>query len=352
MKQITMMDVAKKAGVCRSTVSEILNDKTNFVSQKTRERVLKVARDLNYRPNYFAKSIRMGKTSCIGLMGSMTFANLSIPYFAHLAAAVEESLAEATDEYSLNIFGARYTPTYEKSVELIKKGLVDGLIFIILAEDLKKFHNLLQPILDDLRLPFVVLHSTRKELPYNNVGIDSFHGGYLAGEHLVNLSHKDIWVYEDQHDSPQAQEILDGFKKSLADKGVEWDTGKTLGAPSTEGFYQSAIRSMLGLKEVPPALFVPHEEAAAGCLHGLEQRGVRVPEDTAIVSFNEAEPTPFFIDVLTSVRHPMQEKARAGVNMLLDLLAGRRDKDQVHSQTIKPWLEVKQSCGAKKQIGS
>jgi LacI family transcriptional regulator len=356
MKNVTMKDVAKKAGVSLPTVSEVLNNRRTFASQATRERVQKIARQLNYQPNFLARSLKMGKTKCIGLMGSLAMANLNFPYFQDTIASVENSLVKLTDQYSLNIFGANYNETYKKSIELIRKGIVEGLLLIILAIDLKKFAEKLKPVLDDCRLPFVVIHSTSQTLGFNNVGLDSFYGGYLAGDHLGRLGHKEVWVYALKGDmeSPQTMEIIRGFKKGLADHGASWPEQNVIwqGHPEACHTFHAAYRTMLEVKTVPSALFVSDNEAAAGVLRALDKRGVRVPQETAVISFNNAKSIPYCEEELSTVIHPVEQKAEQAVALLLDILEGRKSTEAVHQTIIKPWLEVKESCGGKKIVNN
>jgi LacI family transcriptional regulator len=354
---VTTYDIAQMAGISQTTVSKILNNKGDMISSETRERVQKIMLELNYKPNFMARALKTGKTESIGVMGSLTLANFDSPYFSGLVSSMEESLSRHTSQYSLNIFGANYhghsgLETFEKSAELVRKGMVDGLIFIILAFDLKNFEKTMKPVLDELQLPFVVIHSTSRKLGYNNVGVDSFHGGYLAGQHLASLGHKEIWLYEIETElySPQYIEVKEGFRKALADYGVNWNEQmviKHIKSKDKAGIYQEAYQTILKTEKIPPAMFVYIDDAAVGVLHALEERGIRVPEDTAIVSIDSAKPNQYYETTLTSVRHPVQQKAETAVTMLFDVLEGRKKREIVQHTIIKPWLEVRKSCGAK-----
>lgn len=219
--QVTLNDIAQRVGITRQAVSAVLNKKESFVGKATREKVLKVAHELNYQPNFFAKSIRMGKTRCIGLMGGVTGITFHVPYYSLLATYTERALTELVDDYSLVLFGANHNQTYDKSMELISKGLVDGLVIIVPPMNLEHFDKKVKPQLKKVNLPFVVIHSISRELNFNNVGFNSFQGGYLAGQHLVSLGYKDIGFYLRREENPQQTEIFNGFKKALDEHGID-----------------------------------------------------------------------------------------------------------------------------------
>lgn len=345
MNKVTTYDIARKAGVSQTAVSKILNKKDQMIGEETRQRVLRITKELNYQPNYLARSLKLGRTRCIGLMGSTTMADFNFPYFSDMAAAVENALADMTKDYSLNLFGANRHETLEKSLELIKKGMVDGLLIIVLSRDIATFEKHMKPLLDEYNIPFVVIHSLSRTLAYNNVGINSFKTGYLAGAHLCSLGHKNIKYYMLHEGTPQGAEILNGFKKALADQGIKWQNNiiQHKATVDPRNVYHAVYRTITELKEIPPALVAPTEGAAIGVYRALTDRGIRVPDETALVGLNDALPVTYFEEEITAVRHPINEKARAAMKMLLDILAGKKKRDEVYQETLEPWLEVRKS---------
>lgn len=346
MPTVTLKTIAKKCGVSEAAVSRVLNNKGDWESKGTKEKILAAAKSLNYRPNYFARSLTQGRTNCIGLMGSLNFAHLNYPYNSDLAASVEDALATLSSDYSLNLFGANHNQTYEKSIELIKKGMVDGLLLIVLSGDLPMFEEKMKPILDECRVPFVVMHSLSRDLPFNNVGVDSSRAGYLAAEHLVSRGYRDIGFYSIYTHTPQIQEVINGFKKGLEDNGRAWDDKMVLkpvaGQPDGNS-YSTIYRTIMEMKNPPRAIFAPTETQAIGIYQALQDRRVKIPEETALVLFNDALPVMYFEDKITAVRHPIKEKAQAAVTMLLDILSGKKSRERVYQETMKPWLEVRKS---------
>lgn len=158
------------AGVSQPTVSRVLNNQKHHIKSSTREKVLKVIEENNYRPNYMARALSNGKTNCIGLMGAFRYLDFTTPVYSHTSMGVEKELETLSSEHSLVIFGATSQQSYERSIELIERRMVDGLILIVLGRELTEFQERLLPQLHKINLPFVAVHSTETQLACNNVG--------------------------------------------------------------------------------------------------------------------------------------------------------------------------------------
>jgi DNA-binding LacI/PurR family transcriptional regulator len=350
MPQITMKDIATRAGVARQTVSKILNKKDPDISQETREKVLDIVRELKYQPNYFARSLKKGKTNCIGIMGSRgTMLGFDVGYYSRTASAVENELVRLKSGYSLVAFGANYHETFEKSLELIAKGMVDGLILITLSQNIKHFERDLLPSLQEYNLPFVVAHSLKMELVYNNVGVDTEYGGYLKAQHLAGLGHKTLGYLLRKRPTPHSLEDLAGFKRGVREAGLPESAVRIMEVEFGHGkkTSDSVLDTMQECKDLPPAIFAPNDETAYAVIQALNKRGVQVPEDIAVMGSDD-EPLPHYIpNDLTSLHHPLEEKGTAAINLLLDILSGKKSPDQVHRVSLKPELVVRRTCGAK-----
>jgi LacI family transcriptional regulator len=350
MKNITIYDVAKKAGKSRQVASSILNNKGYIkTSNATREKVLQAARELNYRPNFFSRSLKAGRTNCIGLMGSLRMINFTIPYFNLMADRIETELDRANSDYSLVVFGANYSESSRKSLQLIQRGMVDGLIIILLSQDVAPFENEVWPVLTKANLPFVVVHSLSRGLAYNNVGLDSRHGGHLAGNHFARLGHPDVHYYGStgEHGSPQVAEIFTGFKQALVENGIAWDNARIIAPQRSADWlspYDMAYHTFRELKTVPPAVFCPPDESAFGALAALKERNIRVPQDVSLIGFNDYEPMQKFHAPLTTIHHPLEEKGALAVRIVTEILNGKRDRNQVYSTILKPTLVERSTC--------
>jgi LacI family transcriptional regulator len=244
------------------------------------------------------------------------------------------------------MFGANFQQP-EKSQELIERRMVDGLIFLVLADDLERFGRLLVPRLNRLGIPFVVVHSISRELPYNNVGLDSAFAGYAAAERFIRLGYQDIHFFLRDPAHPQLAEALAGFKQALKDNGREWRDSLVL-APAESGadIYDGAYLTIKKTAVLPRAVFFPDEPAAYAALKACAERGLRVPEDLAVIGLDD-EDTRYLETRLSTVHHPFEEKGREAVKMLTEILDGQRDRAVIHRTILKPHLVVRETCGTK-----
>jgi len=343
-----MYQLAREAGVSQPTVSRILNNKESMYSSETIKRVRDTARKLNYRPNYFARTLKKGKTGCIGLMGSHGILDFSVKYMADIFAGVENQLDISKSEYSLVIFGANYHGSFQKSIELIRRGMVDGMLFVVLSVFKEKFENEIVPLVNEYNIPYVAIHSLNHRLTYNNVGFDSQKGGYLAGEHLINCGYTDIGYYDLEAGSPQHQLIFKGFREALAERGVPFSEQNVINPKQgiySQNIYDNAFQTFTDVSHYPEALVVPSDAAAYGILDACKEKNIGVPEDMALIGFNNELPQPSGKSDLTTIEHPIKAKAGKALQMVLDLLTGKRDKNQVHTEIIKPELVIRKSSG-------
>lgn len=346
MPGITMKEIAKRAGVAQPTVSKVLNNKYQDIKPETRERVLKVIKELSYQPNYMASSLRSGKTYNIGLTGG-NILNFHFRYFSDIAACLEDALNEADPRYSLIIFGANYSESHEKAMELIKTRMTDGLVFVVLSEHIDTFIQETTPFLNSINLPFVAIHSVSQDFPFNNVGVDTEYGGYLAGKYLAKKGRKDIRLYGHNYRMPQIQDMEKGVSRGLAEHGLAYDRSKVIFPSRTaepKGYCRAMIRSayqtIMELDTCPEALVVPHDDLAIGAARAVRDKGLRVGKDMDIVYFNTAEPNPYLEKELPYVTHPVKEKSAAAMKMLLGILEQDKETGKIHQELIKPELIV------------
>ncbi|MBI3830934.1 MAG: LacI family DNA-binding transcriptional regulator [Planctomycetes bacterium] len=354
MRRITMYDVAKEAGVSQAAVSKIFSRKDPWVSQATRQRVLDAAEKLGYRQNYHARLLRTGKTHCLGLMGNLSGFALDNYVYTKTSRGIEDELHGSASPYSLLMFGANWGEGYGKSLQLIERGMVDGLIWILLATFIEEFEREVAPWLRTRNVPFVVVHSlSKRAFAYPNVGTDCYAGAYEMTRHLASTGRKRIGIYLTGPNSPQSQEICAGYKQALADLALP--SGRELllhEAPQADQgkdhLFEIAYRTAKALPKqaLPEAVFAGIDCAAYGFLKAFRERGLRVPEDIAVAGFDDEVNSRYAYPELTTVYHPFREKGREAVRMLVGLLDGPLREDPVPQKIVKPSLMVRKTCGA------
>jgi DNA-binding LacI/PurR family transcriptional regulator len=350
MKNTTIFDVAQKTGKSRQVVSSVLNNRDYIkVSEATREKILRIAREMDYRPNYFAKTLKTGKTNCIGIISGRAIADINQYYIYKVIEGIETSLGGNGRQYSHIMLGLGEDFFYEpaQTCELLERRLVDGLILIIVSNQLERFRKNFLPRLKKIGTPFVVVHSISGELPFNNVGFNSRAAAFMAVEHFFKLGYQRIGYYLRDSGNPQLMEMLAGFKEAFQRYGITWSDASVIASvavKSGEQEYHSAYRTMLQVKEVPEALFVHEDSSAYGILKACQERGIRVPGDMALIGCDDQEQNKYSENELTTVHHSFEDKGQKAVRMLTGILNGELDRNTVHRQIVEPYLVFRRTC--------
>ncbi|MCZ7646058.1 MAG: LacI family transcriptional regulator [Planctomycetota bacterium] len=349
--RVTMNDVAREAGVSQAAVSLILSGKDRWVSDSTRQRVLDAARELGYRYNYHARLLRTGKTHCLAMVGNLHGFALHNYVFTNVCRGVTEELEDTQSPYSLLLFGSASAAGIQRSMELIEQGMVDGLLWVLSSSKIDEFERETVPWLAERNLPFVAIHSlSARGFDFPSVGLDSAAGGRLAAKHLAKLGYKDLGIYLSSPDAPQTLEMLNGFKRGLADAGAPFQERFVFREGGKSGQHTFDIACDFAREapreKLPRALFVTLDASAYGLWKGLQARGLRVPEDVALVGFDDEIPTRYLAPELTTIHHPFREKGQEAVRLLTRLLDEPRAPSKPPRKILAPTLVVRKSCGA------
>jgi DNA-binding LacI/PurR family transcriptional regulator len=258
-------------------------------------------------------------------------------------------MVEKKMEYSLLSFGASYQETYERSIGLISRGIVSGLIFILFDIDVEPFKKEMLPTLESLNIPFVVIHSLARELDYNNVGMDSYGGAYLATKHLIDQGYTEIGFSFKALNFPQCEELHSGFCQALSDNRLKYHEQYVIDNRHFKpggNWYQDVRSAVKKLPQLPRAFVTINDQATLGTLQALKDMGKSVPRDVAVVSFREEQQDQFLEDDITTVYHPIAEKGKKAVSILEGLMTGQLNRNEIQRELVKPYLVVRKTCGA------
>jgi DNA-binding LacI/PurR family transcriptional regulator len=311
---VRMKEVASRAGVSVKTVSNVVNGYLH-VAPSTRERVQQAIDEMGYRPNLSARSLRSGRTGII----AVAVPRLDEPYFAELAAAV----IAVADERGCTVLVDQTDGRLEReqlAVAGIRPDLIDGLILSPLALGA-----------DDLvaasatSTPLVLLGERISDSLHDHVAVDNVAAARMATEHLVSLGRTRIASLGTM-DSVAAQTARLrrlGYREALAAAGLPVLAGHEQGVTgfTREAGAQAADR-LLDLPERPDAIFCFSDLLALGALHALHRRGVRVPEDVAVIGVDDITESSYSTPTLSTVAQDVDEIARLAVDALLHRLAG------------------------------
>lgn len=305
----TLQDVARLAGVSVKTVSNVVNDHPH-VRPATRERVELAIAELGYVPNLTARSLRSGRTGAIAL----GLPDLALPYFAELAAAV---IAEA-EAAGLVVLVEQTGGDRRRELELLRSPrlkLTDGLIFSPLGMDQDDVAHLAVPY------PLVLLGERIFDGPTDHVTMQNIAGARAATEHLIATGRRRLAIIGVHPGEVigSAGLRLRGFRKAIEQAGLDFD--EDLVGPAREWHRQSganAMRELLVGGRTFDGVFAMNDTLALGAMRVLQESGLRVPEDVAVVGFDNVDEGRYVVPSLTTVDPGLPWIARTAVKSLVE----------------------------------
>ena len=329
-RRVTIDDVAKLAGVSYQTVSRVINNKPN-VSIATRQRVQKVIDETGYRPSPIARSLATARTATIGLV----VPDISNPYFSAIARGVEQ-VAYAHD-YSVLLCNTGEDASRELEVLLtLDEWYVDGVI----ACGLRQEDAPLQKALAHFKAAVMVNRRFADETIPAIVGDDVL-GGYMATQHLLQLGHTAVGFMAGPIASYSGNKRLQGYEQALAETGTERQAGWVQHCPPTVAGGEAAAHSLLANHPELSALFCYNDLVAIGALRDCAAFGRRVPEDVAIVGYDDITMATLVSPPLTTCHVPREDMGSQAVSMLLDCMNDETDRCDVI--IVTPELVVRAS---------
>ena len=339
---VSIRDVAELADVSTATVSHVLNG-TRYVSPRLTERVQTALVELDYRPDAVAQSLRRRRTMTLGLL----LPSVEIPFFASVVYSIERSASE--QGYNIILCDSDWQmPTEEAHLRDLLARRVDGLMCISASMSAAE----IGPVIEG-GTPVVMFERQMPDIGLDAVGIDNERGAYEATMHLLKLGHRRIGLVRGMAISTVSDERLRGCRRALAEEGIAFDDGSPRnGGPESSGLlfcgdflpetgWQAAER-FLSLSEPPSAIFAFNDLMAMGVLHRLNEAGLRVPEDVAVVGFDDIPLSRYMGPGLTTVRQPLAQMGRSAVKLLLQRIAGD-GLAQAQYIKFKPELVIRSS---------
>lgn len=330
-KSPTIFDVANASGFSYSTVSRTLNG-FEFVKPSTREKVLRVAKELGYVPNQQARSLAGGRSNLIGVL----VPTLSNGYVSEIVRGIDEELTKSN--YNLILYTThRHHGKESAYVATIMNGGADGLLLIV--------PSISTPYLDALRersFPYVLVDQFDKTEHSLGVNATNRQGAYEATQYLIELGHRRIGLIAGLRTLASAIERLEGYKSALSDHAIPvQDEYITQGDFHEAGGY-AAAQQLLDLPERPTAIFASNDLSAFGAMEAIRERGLSIPEDVSIVGFDDIPQASVTYPKLTTIRQPLFQMGRSAVTLLLEHLA--YPSDEMHQITLETRLVVRDSC--------
>ena len=332
---IDIYKIAEEAGVSKSTVSRVINNKAG-VKESTREKVKRVIKDLNYKPNSSAKGLASKKTNTIGLVVS----DITDPFFAKFVQGAEKKAMEA--DYNLMLANSHWMVEEElKCIQMFEEGRVDGILMISGGSEAR-----LDNYLNDLaghNLDIVVIDRKIKNEKIPKLISDNLDAGYRAAKYLLELGHEKIAHIkgEDTASSAASKDRVNGYKKALAEAGIE-EPIIYPGYFDREKAYDSTIKLMREHPEIT-AIFYASDMMAVGGLKALKNMGLKVPADISIISIDGLEIAALMEPPLTNLAQPAYKMGYLGMEKLIKKLDVETNDFQIEDSTFKMELIERES---------
>ena len=312
-KAVRMGDIAQRVGVSRTAVSFVLNNRDDgSVSPATRERILRAAEDLGYRPHAAARALAAQKSGLLGLVTEIVTSPFGMET---VKGAQDRSWKEGK---FLLIAATDGNPGLERAaIEKLLEQRVEGLIYA------SGFHRevTLPPIAFDV--PTVLVHCFDADGRLPSIVPDEEGGGHSATRHLIEAGHRRIGFINLEPDTTAARGRLAGYRRALDDAGVEPDDDlvRSSDDSSADGGYLAAS-ALLSLPDRPTAIFCGTDRIAMGAYDAIKEHGLSIPSDVAVVGFDNQELIAAYLrPKLTTVALPFHEMGTRGVEMLGTALA-------------------------------
>lgn len=331
----TIHDVAKRAGVASITASRVINN-SGYASEAVRKRVQDAAREMGYVPNRLASSLRSRRTNVLALV----LTDITNPFFTVAARGVEDVANQAG--YTVIFCNTDEDKTKEqKYVEIIMQNRVDGVILVPSDSDSGSVETLQQN-----GVPVVVIDRHVPSKTVDQVRCDSIGGAHDLTRLLTSLGHQHIALLNGPQNVSTAADRLTGFQLAMQEAGNPARANQVIisGSFNRASGYEMA-RQVLSMSPRPTALLAGNNFIALGALQALEEARVRVPEDMAVVAFDDLPESLVVSPFLTAAAQPVYEMATRATEILIRRLGNNTEKE--FSEVIFPTrLILRKSSGA------
>lgn len=334
--KLTLEQIAKLSGVSRSTVSRVVNNHVN-VKPQVRQRVLDIIAQTGYRPDPAARSLAGQRSGVIGLVIPRTVQFLfTDPYYPRLMQGIAQACN--TSDFVLSLF-LLHTEAEEQKLlaRIIRNRLADGLI--ISASPL---NDPLIPQLVENELPFVMIGRPGSTDPISFVNVDNVGGTYNAVSHLIRLGRKRIATISGPLNTAVGLDRHQGYLNALNDRGYTLDKSLMFEGDFTEMSGYIGMQHLLTHR--PDAVVVASDTMALGALRGLRLAGIPVPNEIAVIGFDDLPAAAVSDPPLTTVRQPIRRVGTQAIETLIDIL--KNGVEPARCIVMSTELIIRNSCGS------
>ncbi len=328
---VTLKAVAERVQLSPGTVSAVLNNapSSRHIPEKTRSRILAAARELNYKPNFFARTLRNKRTYTIGVIAQ----EIGDAYAGMVIAGIEDYVRNRNYFFVTGIHRHNEEMFKRYSTLLLERG-VEGVITIDLT------------LQQSIPVPTVAVAGHRQLGGVTNIVLDHNHAARLALEHLYDLGHRDIAVMIGDPASADTADRWQAIQKVAQKMGIPVRpelTVQLIGQDSSPGLGYPSAKALLSRKRPFTALFAYNDISAIGAIRAIREAGLRVPDDISVIGFDDILVSAFNSPSLTTVRQPLQRMGEIAAKALISQI---EDEEKAPQEiAVEPELVIRESTG-------
>ena len=337
-RQVTITQVAKEAGVSIQTVSRVINNRQE-ITPATRQHVQEVIRRLGYQPNAIARSLIQRRSHTLGVVTS------GLEYYgpSHILVGVEQGANQEGLSILLNLLHEPETENIGKIVNGLISRQVEGIIWAV--PQIGNNRAWFRESIPHLSIPVVFL-STQPKGDLNVVEIDNRNGGYMATQHLIERGYQKIGLITGPLDWWAASERRRGWQDALAAARLPCDDSQVVEGNWSAESGERGLHELLSKSPDVQAVFACNDQMALGLMRAARRLGKRIPDDLAVVGFDDIPESAFFYPPLTTIRQGLYELGHVAVQTFMKLReAHRTDEPPATAETVwlQPQLVVRES---------
>lgn len=330
---VTIRDVAREAGVSVATVSRAFNN-SGPVKDATRQRIRTVAQRINFLPNSTARSLSTRRTHTIGVLLPDVYGE----FFSEVIRGIDQTVQR--HGFHVLISSSHNEPDEVEAAVRAMRGRVDGLILMASGLDAT---TLSQNLPD--RAHVVLINANHDASQYDTLTIDNFGGAHAMTRHLLRLGHREIRMIRGGERNRDASERAKGFRAALEQAGTKCRDEWVVPGDFTEASGYRAAQMLLAGTVRPTAIFAANDSMAVGALRAVREAGLRIPEDVAVVGFDDIPIAEYMSPALTTVRVSIALLGAKAAERLFTSMAAQGRSDRKH-EVLPTELVIRSSCGA------
>ncbi|MBK7107072.1 MAG: LacI family DNA-binding transcriptional regulator [Ignavibacteriae bacterium] len=336
MKNLNILTIAKEAGVSTATVSRALSGSLS-IKDSTKEKILKIADQFEYRPSHLARSLSTKRTDTIGLI----LPELDGDFFMNVIHNIDDEVHKA-NKYLMVSSTYSQRDEIETVIEFMATSRVDGIILMA-----PKLNKRIELISKHRQKPIVFLNSSKNLNNIVNFTVDNFNGAKSIVEHLISHGYKKIGMIKGPEGNCEAEDRFNGYKKALDESGLNFSDEIIYNGDFTIGSGYKGFQKLYSQKNKPEAIFAANDMMAVGIYQSAKLLNVKIPNNIAVAGFDNIFLSQIISPRLTTVKVPIGLLASNAVQYLLKMINKEVDPNLPLTHNLGTSLIIGSSCGCK-----